>query len=370
MNIAQLTYSYQPIVGGGDVYAAMLADLFTDAGHEIRVYQHHADTSDRHVIFVPNPLARFGRGEFWTQTLFIPRLRRYLSADDIVIAHYPNYLLAAACARSNRRPLLIGLSHGVFWDDRPGSLRSRLKRMIARAAFRRADSYVANDTFFLREMGIDAPPRQSMFTRISPNRWFIPNCVPPLLPQMERQSDIVMPHAIIVPRNLYRNRGVHLAVEAFAVFASRFPDTHLYILGKNSQPAYAAEVKQRIASLGLAQRVIFAGHVPHERMPDYYASTEICLIPSLCGEGTSLSALEAMAYGVATISTDVAGLKDLPTVQCAPAAEALADAMSEVYPDRHTVGADQRNMVRTEYSHERWSKAWLDVIEDVARAHR
>ncbi|NIM05977.1 MAG: glycosyltransferase, partial [Armatimonadetes bacterium] len=164
-----------------------------------------------------------------------------------------------------------------------------------------------------------------------------------------------------------RNRGVHLAVEAFRSFASQYPEVHLVIMGKESQPAYAASIRNRVKELGLEQRVIFWGHVRHEEMADFYAAGEMCLIPSLCGEGTSLAALEAMACGVAVVSTDVAGLKDLPTAQCPPQAEALARTMLQVYPERRRIGDEQRQQVNDEYSHERWSQAWLEVIHQVER---
>jgi glycosyltransferase involved in cell wall biosynthesis len=101
-------------------------------------------------------------------------------------------------------------------------------------------------------------------------------------------------------------------------------------------------------------------------MEDFYASAEMCLIPSLCGEGTSLSALEAMAYGLATITTNVAGLKDLPSVQCEPQATALAEAMLWVFSERRAIGEEQRSQVSREYSFERWAQAWREVIRKVA----
>jgi glycosyltransferase involved in cell wall biosynthesis len=366
MRIGQLTYSYQPILGGGDVYADLLRQIFTAQGYDQHIYQRITSAQDPVLRFIPNPLARLGKGEFWTQGLFLKRLRNDLCQEDVLIAHYPNYLLAAKRLCNNGKPRIIGLSHGVTWDDRPGSCRSHLKRALARRAFRTADAFVANDTYFLREMGLAAPPRTGLFTEIAPRRWFIPNSIPPGYQPGTSRADLQDLKPILLPRNLYRNRGIHLAVEAFAIFATHHPETHLLIAGEVGQPAYADYVKKRVADLKLQERVIFRGHVSHEQMPDYYASSEMCLIPSLCGEGTSLSALEAMACRCATISTNVAGLLDLPTVQCAPSPETLAQAMQSVYANKDDIAAQQHDQVTRDYAYERWAATWLQVVKQVA----
>jgi glycosyltransferase involved in cell wall biosynthesis len=89
------------------------------------------------------------------------------------------------------------------------------------------------------------------------------------------------------------------------------------------------------------------------------------LIPSVAGEGTSLSALEAMACGVATITTGIGGLADLPAVKCAPNAESLAETMREVYRDRAAIGAQQLARVRETFTRRRWEDAWARVIESL-----
>jgi len=366
MRIGQLTYSYKPIVGGGDVYLDMLFRLLEEEGHSQRVYQRSSSAKEASLRFLPNPLRFLHKGEFWTQALFLPLLRRRLCQEDLLIAHYPVYLIAGASLRQRGRPLLLGISHGVTWDDRPASVQARLKRAIARRAFSLADGFVANDTFFLREMGLAIAPRQSLFAEVSSRRWCIPNCAPPDFRPAPPVETLRALHPILLPRNLYRNRGIHLALEAFRIFAPHHPEVHLLIVGKESQPAYASLLRERVKALGLGERVVFWGHVPHQEMPRFYASAEMCLIPSLCGEGTSLAALEGMACGLAVVSTAVAGLKDLPTMQSSPEPEALAEMMLKVYPERWRIGAQQKAQVNREYSYARWSQAWREVICRVA----
>ncbi len=366
LSVAQVTYTYQPITGGADVYASQLAELITAAGHKHRVYQRAAQTSAEDVRFVPNPW----RGlplEFWTQALALFRLWRELLSHDVVICHYPHYLLALdIMSLFRRRPLRIAVSHGVFWDDSPGSPRSAIKAWIALLAFRRAHLYIANDTNFLRQMGLRLAPRQGMHSQVAPGVWFIPNGVDPGgFRPTEPTPELRDREAILVPRNLFRNRGIHLAIEAFAEFHGAHRDTTLFVVGGGGQPRYVSALRELVRRLGLEGTVIFHGPVPREKLPAMYCGARMTLIPSLCGEGTSLAALESMACGTPTICTNVAGLKDLPGPHVPPTVFGLAKMMHHICTERERVGEEQRREVLTHYTTSKWGGTWRHALADL-----
>jgi glycosyltransferase involved in cell wall biosynthesis len=170
-----------------------------------------------------------------------------------------------------------------------------------------------------------------------------------------------------VPRNLFRNRGIHLAIEAFEIFRQHYPETKLLIVGGGGQPDYVADMHRRIIHRGLTDSVFFHGPAPHDDLPAIYSSAHMTLIPSLCGEGTSLAALESMACGTATICTDVGGLKDLPGPHSRPTPVGLAEVMRKLYPDRARVGEEQRREVLAKYTLDQWREAWQHALDRVAR---
>jgi len=358
MRIAQLTFSYLPITGGADAYVAELTRVLEQAGHTVTVYQRDAGVGGPGVVRLSTPRRLSPGRQFWFLPLALPWHFRPLARQDLLIAHYPNYALPALW-----HPRVIGLSHGVTWDDAPQSLAGRLKRGLARLAFRRCAGYVANDTFFLREMGVPLAPREGMFTQVQPGRWFIPNGVDTAhFHPRDGDPELRALNPILVPRNLYRNRGLHLAIRAFAEFRQEHPDTHLLIVGGNGQPDYVAELHRLVDDLRLSDRVIFHGPVPWRDMPTVYASAQLTLIPSTCGEGTSLSALESMACGTPVIATTAGGLPDLPTVHCPPTAAGLLQALGETYPARERLGYQQRAIVQRHFSLDRWAAAWRRVV--------
>lgn len=363
MRIAQITFHCFPVTGGADAYAAELARVLEKAGHKVTLYQRRVGGGGPGVRFLPT-LPRLSPGrQFWLLSATLLAKTAELRQEDVLIAHYPNYALPLLW-----HPRIVGLSHGVTWDDAPHSWKARFKRGLARLAFRNCSAFVANDTFFLREMGLPIAPQENPFTEVGPGRWFIPNGVDLAhFCRGEGDADLQRLKPILVPRNLYRNRGIHLAIQAFSEFVREQPETHLIIVGGAGQPDYIGELHRLVDRLQLQDRVLFLGSVAWREMPKIYSSAELTLIPSLCGEGTSLSALESMACGTATIATTAGGLADLPTVHCPPTAEGLLQVMRQTYPARQQIAAIQQQAVRQRFSLDRWAAAWLQVVEAVQK---
>jgi glycosyltransferase involved in cell wall biosynthesis len=103
------------------------------------------------------------------------------------------------------------------------------------------------------------------------------------------------------------------------------PDVHFALIGDGE---LRVDIEQQIASLGLSHRVTLAGW--QRDMPPIYAAMDALVLPSL-NEGTSVTAIEAMAAGIPVVATAVGGMPDLiadaQTGLLAPPgdAQALAD---------------------------------------------
>lgn len=75
------------------------------------------------------------------------------------------------------------------------------------------------------------------------------------------------------------------------------------------------ELKSLIEQQGLSEKAKLLGAIPHETMTEYYALSDIVLVPSVHSAGveeaTSISALEAMGSGSPLIASAVGGLKEI-----------------------------------------------------------
>ena len=223
---------------------------------------------------------------------------------------------------------------------------------------------MANDTFFLREMGLRVEPGSEGFREVVPGRWYIPNCVDErVFYPREVSGGSAARGAFLVPRNIYHNRGVDLAVAAFARIAHWLPEARMVIAGAPSQPSAVEDVQREIAAGRLEERVQLIGSVSWEQMPQLYSAARVTVIPSRCGEGTSLAALESMACGTPVVATDAGGLLDVPALHAAVSAEELSERMLTAWEQAETLGPEQRAAVAERHSRLRWEQCWRHVVE-------
>ncbi|MEY2978378.1 MAG: hypothetical protein RLZZ435_2517 [Cyanobacteriota bacterium] len=107
-----------------------------------------------------------------------------------------------------------------------------------------------------------------------------------------------------------RRKGIETLVRAASLLTD--PQFRLVIVGgcdpKKSDGAEYQRIAGLVESLGLQDRVTFAGRVGHDRLPLYYAAANVCVVPSHY-EPFGLVAIEAMACGTPVIASDVGGLK-------------------------------------------------------------
>jgi len=112
--------------------------------------------------------------------------------------------------------------------------------------------------------------------------------------------------------SFYAYEGLDLLVEAAALLAPRRPDLRVLLVGGGPQEA---ALKALVRERGLADRVIFAGRVPHADVHRYYELIDVLAYPRhrmrLTEIVTPLKPLEAMAQGRIFVASDVGGHREL-----------------------------------------------------------
>lgn len=103
-------------------------------------------------------------------------------------------------------------------------------------------------------------------------------------------------------------KGVDLLISAFAQVEGAGTLPHLLVLGGDDRSGEAIrELRGLAAALGVADRVTFAGSVPHDELPAYYRLADVCVVPSFY-ESFGLVAVEALASGTPVVASRVGGL--------------------------------------------------------------
>lgn len=115
-----------------------------------------------------------------------------------------------------------------------------------------------------------------------------------------------VPQMLCVGR-LTKNKGQHILLQACVKLLQKGKKFHLTLVGDGED---RGSLEDMAFELGLRNCVTFAGSVGHEEIRKLYAKAELFVLPSFA-EGVPIVLMEAMAMGVAVVSTNIAGIPEL-----------------------------------------------------------
>lgn len=101
-----------------------------------------------------------------------------------------------------------------------------------------------------------------------------------------------------------RGKGLDLLLEAAARLVG---DWRLDVVGEGRQ---LEECRQQAARLGIADRVHFAGWVPHTELDAWYRRASFTVVPSRWPEPFGMIGLESMSRGRPVVAFDSGGIRD------------------------------------------------------------
>jgi len=109
------------------------------------------------------------------------------------------------------------------------------------------------------------------------------------------------PHTVLSNRNLLPLYNVSLLIQAIPSVIKEEPNTTFLIAGDGQE---REQLQREAENLRVSSFVKFLGRIPHEKMADLLAQTDIYVSTSLY-DGTSVSLLEAMGSGAFPVVTDI-----------------------------------------------------------------
>ncbi|HVU33648.1 MAG TPA: glycosyltransferase family 4 protein [Opitutaceae bacterium] len=109
---------------------------------------------------------------------------------------------------------------------------------------------------------------------------------------------------LVYAGQIIRGKGVDVLLEALAQVRQVF---ECVILGDGNHRAHCEQLSR---SLGLADRVRFAGFVPQDAIAGYYHDASVALMSSVWPEPFGAVGLEAMRYGLPVIAFDAGAIRE------------------------------------------------------------
>ncbi len=283
---------------------------------------------------------------------------RRLCADGIL---FPNYFTPPLLpARFGRVVTVIHDFQYRSFPELTPPLRRIWLHLAHRLTFARADKVIVPSEFVLRAVRRLHGRKAAAKTAVIPNpiSWdrFEGGAVdaPPLGGQ---------PYVLSVAAH-YPHKNLAVLIRAFAALHPRFPETKLVLVGQ--LPAALMGVRDRadrlgglIRETGLDGSIVTTGYIDDRALGALYRHASVFVLPSLF-EGFGMPAVEALGFGVPTITTRCGALPEVTMGQAIlvdrPAdPREWADRLAAVLraPARHRVAAASMTKIRRHYAPER-----------------
>lgn len=238
----------------------------------------------------------------------------------ILHAHSP--VLNAIPALRVGRQLGIPVVYEVraFWEDAAvdhgttteGSLRYRLTRRLETHALRQAQHVFTICEGLRSDIAARGIPASKV--TVIPNAVDIDAFDPGGTPDESLKAALGLQGATVLGfiGSFYAYEGYDLLLDAFPQMLRRRPELRLLLVGGGPQDA---ALRAQAVALGVADKVVFTGRVPHAEVQRYYDLVDVLVYPRhsmrLTELVTPLKPLEAMAQGRLLVASDVGGHKEL-----------------------------------------------------------
>ena len=160
-------------------------------------------------------------------------------------------------------------------------------------------------------------------------------------------------------------KGLHILFDALA----RIPQAALVVGGDGNM---RREYEARAQSLGLADRVRFAGDISDEQLPSYYRAADVVVLPSVDRtEAFGLVLLEAMACGRPVVASRLPGVRTLVEegrtgyLVDPGNAKDLAEKIERCAAETTVLGANARRMVEERFNWDVIGRQLLNLYDRV-----
>lgn len=344
----------EPCFGGGERYCLTLARLLNDLGFEVTFYQSakRAFAGEYYgfkVLALPH-----GEGYSEFQHGVCDAFYRLSDDYDHVIYNIPNY---ASGQRVREDAILI--CHGIWFDyESPSFFSFRTPEWFEHLyrAFSRPRRVVSVDASSINLM-------RSLWPEVAARMTYLPNWVDTGLfyPPTERETGTV---TIIFPRRSNLLRGSQL----LGPILEGVPhDCRIRWVGEGED-----EDNEHLKTLARRDTRLKFYAASFDEMPGLYRQADICCIPTIASEGTSLSCLEALASGCAMVATTVGGLPELiqPGVNgllVDPEPNKIAAAINQLIEQPALRSRLQEGATRTAASFrlEVWQQRWIELLQQL-----
>jgi PEP-CTERM/exosortase A-associated glycosyltransferase len=270
-------------------------------------------------------------------------------APDLLHAHSPVLNALPALRVGRRLGIPVVYEVRAFWEDAAvdhgtaseGGLRYRLTRRLETHALRQADHVFTICEGLRADIVARGIPAGKV--TVIPNAVDIDAFEPGGQADPDLATGLGLAGATVIGfiGSFYAYEGLDLLLDSLPALLRRRPEVRILLVGGGPQED---ALRSQASALGVADKVVFTGRVPHAVVQRYYDLVDVLAYPRrsmrLTELVTPLKPLEAMAQGRVLVASDVGGHRELIRhgetgwLFHAGSAESLADAIDELLGQR------------------------------------
>lgn len=226
---------------------------------------------------------------------------------DVVHAHWilPQGFLAYLCKKSYGIPYITSAHAGDIFP-----LKSKFFRFFSFLAIKNSNYCTANSTFTKKEL-VKISQRKNI--KIIPMGVDLNAFSQKNINKNLREKLGIKKEFILSVGRLVEKKGMKYLIMAIEYVIKEFPDAKLIIVGGGPE---RKSLENLAKELKLQNNVIFMGSVENKYLPEFYATADLFVGPSIVTksgdtEGLGIVFLEALASGTCVIGSNVGGIKDI-----------------------------------------------------------
>lgn len=367
-------------VGGIGQYIYFVTAELDRLGHQVTVIAPRAP-KDRNLTEVELKNGRIRRVSplfsIYSGSVPLGILKALDPADfDVIHAHVPMPTIAELAALRNllsKRPFVLtyhnDVAGGSFWSR---AVAAAYGLTLGPFLLGRADAIIT--TTWSYALNSRRLSRYLHKVRVAPCMVDVDRFHPGLAGDRIREKHGLGPEnkVVLFVGGLLPYKGVEYLIRAMSKVVSLIPQAKLVIAGKGRcEDSLRAEVHQQ----GIEGSVVFAGFVPDEDLPHYYAASDVFALPSVSSEeGFGIVQLEALACGKPVVTTSLPGVGEVDTEEVASIhvpprdAGALANALVRILGNSEmavSLGRRGRELCERKYTVAKVTQRLLEIYSQV-----
>lgn len=299
-----ITCYFPPKVGGGEEY---LYNIYKRLNPKKVIVltpgqAGNFDQEQNFKIYRTNFFSGKFKPTWWPMVKLVKKILKKEKIEIIHFGHYAHYILLA---RLLKIPYLVFIQGTDFTSY----TKSWFGKLLLKFNLKKAKKIITNSQYLknkIRELGLKAAKINILHPSLDLNEY---DFQPQRLIQFDSPNYQTRenPKILLSVGRLTHIKGFDIAIRALSKILEQIPNLVYVIVGDGEEKE---NLQKLVNELNLNNKVIFTGEIRHKKeLSKYYASAQIYIGPSR-SEGFGLAFLEARAFGLPIVATNVGGIPE------------------------------------------------------------